>query len=523
MRRVAPLFPRPFLFPLCLFLLGLGCVSTRRPLPGGEWTKGNLKSEVRVQVFDPSGRPETPKVRVGPGGGRIGALAASPWAEKIRAARAPAAGQPPEGRGSPGAAPAGTRQGEGEEPQDQGPGREQLFARFGQRIWILPDGRVTKPYYVNQETGIVLNKLLELSGIRNDAEKGAPGQHFLFKKDPKRSPSLLDTLLGGYEIEIHLLPKFDAILTQRMTSKGFTGQIQGAKPADYNDLVLVTAKPDGLEAFEQTMHLFYASVPQVLIEVQVLEISHGDTLDIGVGSIDSKTPTIRTRGKGSFIRSLTSKFPNSSLSTTGSAVGPSSEGVLIFGGIQDNLELNAQLELLQTRAKADIISNPKIAVRNGGMAVIETNTEIPFPQAQIIGNNTKTSISFKRVGVTLAIRPVVTPGDMVLLQIQASVSAITGFANTDPIPTPEISNRTATTHVFVPNGKSTSIGGLMTKNKFENVSQIPILGDIPILGYLFRSTFIQNSYSEVVFFIKPQVIYGFEGIDTEEDFGGGGF
>ena len=516
---------------LLLILIPGSCVTSSRPLP--DFQSGLLSgSRTEVQVFDPKGVPLGKPVEVNGKAPRVvGHLVSSPWAD-ASFSTAPQGGEKKKKTSQKGGSQEAPEPGQGQPSSEERIGDEELYSRFGSRIWIHPDGRVTKPFYVNAETGQVLKRLLELANATAQKSpkkpvKGAPTTYQI-KKNPKGgAKSLIDSLLGGFDIEIHMIPGFDSVVSLPLPSKTFTGAIPKIPaPQIQNDLLLVTARPDGLEAFEETMNLFYASVPQILIEVKVVEVSHGDTLDLGVNQTSSKIPTLKTRGKGGFLKQIISKFPNSSITASGTAAGPSSEGIITIGGIHDNFDLNAQLELLQTQAKADIVSHPRIAVRNGGMAVINTTTQIPYPQAQIIGNNTKTSIKFANVGVTLAIRPVVTPGDMVYLQIQADVSAVTGFSNTDPIPTPNISTRRATTQVLLPSGKSTAIGGLITRNHFENISKLPILGDIPILGYLFRSTFTQNSYNEVIFMIHPKVIYGFEG-DLEglegDDFLGGGY
>ena len=93
---------------------------------------------------------------------------------------------------------------------------------------------------------------------------------------------------------------------------------------------------------------------------------------------------------------------------------------------------------------------------------------------------------------------------------------------TEPIPTPQVALRKAVTSVLVPKGKTTIIGGLKTRSRFENESMVPLLGDIPILGYLFRSTNVQTQYSEVLFMITPRIIYGFEGVEVEDDLGNDG-
>ena len=507
---------------LLLVLLVCGCVSSDRPLPDFESTS---RTETQVTVYDPTGSKTDQKI-VGAQPTMVGAPRGRPWdaAAKQGNPKGATAGAGKEGAASPG-------QGEQAAPPAQDDSQdyaeEDLYARFGSRIVIHPDGRISKTYWLDQDTGAVFDKLLEMSSAKTPVKPPAKGQppqksyNLAYKFGTRKGavPSVLDTLLEGYEYVIQRVPKFDTFRTRLLDPDRFNGSMANPSTPVENDLLLVTSSADGLESFEQAMDLFYKSVPQILIEARVVEVDYGDSLDLGVSQVDPKTPTVRTLNSGNFIKSLTSVFPNS----TGLSNSPTlSKGLLSLGGIQDNIEVNAVLELLQQRAKADIVSHPRIAVRNGGMASIVTQREIPYPSAQIIGVNTRTSIKFKNVGITMEIYPTVAPGETVLLQIFANISEVTGFVETVPIPTPQVALRKAVTSVLVPKGKTTIIGGLKTRSRFENESMVPLLGDIPILGYLFRSTNVQTQYSEVLFMITPRIIYGFEGVEVEDDLGNDG-
>ncbi|PIE23118.1 MAG: hypothetical protein CSA62_08755 [Planctomycetota bacterium] len=483
-------------------LLLAACVASQRPLP--EFGAESQSSKVQVQVFDPSGQAMSSVVDVTQSSATVGQLRRAPWVARPESHPAPA---PQEGQ---------------ESAEDSGDPFEDadLYARFGRQIVRHPDGTITKPYYVDAPTGKVLDEMLKLSGrSRLGKAKGTEGV-YEFGKDPKKAKTPLEQMLAGYRVLIQRITEFDQIASFPLQGRNWNGQIAGGKAVIKNDLVLVTTEPDGLEKFEQAMELFYNYVPQILLETRVLEFSTEDTLDLGV-SQDGKNPTLRSTGRGSFVKNIISQFPNTATRTTGSAISGSSEGLLTLGGIHDNLELSAKLELLMTSRKSDIISSPKIAVRNGGMAVIDTTTQVPYPSAQIQGTNVKTSLKHSKVGVMMHIRPFVTPGDSVHLQFNVEVSAVTGYAETDPIPTPIVSSRRAQSYVIVPNGKSAVIGGLVSKSRFENEAKVPLLGDIPILGYLFRSTYVQTSYNEVVFIVTPKVLEAWPSVD--EDFTGVGY
>jgi type II secretory pathway component GspD/PulD (secretin) len=96
----------------------------------------------------------------------------------------------------------------------------------------------------------------------------------------------------------------------------------------------------------------------------------------------------------------------------------------------------------------------------------------------------------------------------VILQVYANVSAVTAFAATDPVPTPIISSREVLTSVHVGEGKTTVIGGLVSRSTLRIETKFPILGDIPILGYLFRSTSEKTERTTLQFHITPRIIQG---------------
>ena len=270
----------------------------------------------------------------------------------------------------------------------------------------------------------------------------------------------------------------------------------------------MTAQPAALAAFEGALNLFFANIPQIEIEIKVVEFSTSDTLAFGVQPLNSTTPTFGQGSANKLIGDIVTQFPLAAPSVTGTAF--SDRGIITLGGVHDSWTLNAQLEALEARGVADIISSPRLVVRNGGWASVTTRTDFPYPQARISssGQNVTSNIAFRPVGVTLNIKPVIAGTGTVILQIYAKVSAVTSFAETDPVDTPVISGREVVTSVHVSDGNTTVIGGLVTSSTFERTSQVPILGDIPILGYLFRSTSTSTNETTLQFHITPRILRG---------------
>jgi len=403
---------------------------------------------------------------------------------------------------------------DGQDKQDLSPqDMASIRARFGSNVIInQKTGEVTKQYFLSGEAGLVfLNLIAEPGGTRPDATKL---EHMQTLGGDAKSKSVLGRMVGDNQVELIVIKNFEqpegvAIKT------AVSGQLPPQIPiGSGQDLVLVTAKVGGLAAFENALNLFFANIPQVEIEVKVVEYSTTDTLSFGIIPTNANTPSLNQLKPDRLIKNITSQFPLAAPLVGGTSIGD--RGIITLGGIHDSWDLNATLQLLEANSIADVLSSPKMVVRNGGVASVNTTSEIPYPKAKITssGQNITADISFKPVGITLNIRPVIAGTDTVILQVYAKVSSVTGFAATSPVQTPIISTREAVTSVHVTNGKTTVIGGLKTKTQFDQEQKIPILGDIPILGYLFRSTSTQTAETTLEFHITPRIIQGSQGFSA---------
>jgi hypothetical protein len=379
--------------------------------------------------------------------------------------------------------------------------------QFGSTVLIRGD-LVTKRYFMSSTgSGAIFKKLINVELKPADVLKlgGKEGV-----------PSILGSMLGDNQVEISYVAGFESV-PQVMYASGKPGTkpmvpIKGTE--ETNDLLLVTAKAPDLAAFEDALNLFYSNIPQVEIEVKVVEFSTSDSLSFGTGGGGgpggAKIPpsAFSNLSGGKLVSTITSAFPLSSPAGSGL----SSRGLFDLGGIHDGWKLDATLEVLQAQGRADVLSSPRLVVRNGGTAAIATFTDFPFPKAKIVGVNSSTDVAFRPVGITMGIKPSIAGTETVILEIHIDVSAVTGFADTEVVPTPIVSTRSAITSVHVPNGKTVTIGGLRSRTSFENETKIPILGDIPILGYLFRQTTEQTSETELKFLITPRIRIGSEDV-----------
>jgi len=390
-----------------------------------------------------------------------------------------------------------------------------LRTQFGSSVLIGDDGTVTKQYFMAGDLGTTFLKL-----ITEITDKPLPGGAPMVpppgtKVGGPTSRSILGRMLQKHEVEVTFVPEFETLGGAKIVDgvQPGTGAVTGEplvldplKKAPTVALTLITGQPSALSAFEAALDLFYSSIPQIEITVQVVEYANADALTFGVSQIDPTTPILSNLSSNQLVRSITSIFPIRQ-PIVGSA--PVTDvGLFTLGGIHDSWELNMVLQALEAKNLADVQSAPKLVVRNGGTAAISTLTLFPFPKAKIIqiGTPAATEIEFKPVGVRMNIIPMIAGTDSVILQVYADVSAVTGFAPTDPVETPITSQRTAVTTVYLKDKYTLVIGGLKSVTKFESETKIPLLGDIPILGFLFRSTSTSRSETTVEFHITPRIV-----------------
>lgn len=416
---------------------------------------------------------------------------------------------------------------ERDQPQDPQESPEQRDARlrlqFGSSVLIGSDGTVTKQYFLAGELGPTFLKLIaEISPERRIAPTRSPKPEELplpgMKVGGAASRSVLGRMLGHHEVEVTYLPDFEILSGAVIADPRNPAQDSAVRGAPLDAMVsaaptvalaLVTAPPAALAAFEAALDLFYSSIPQVEITVTVVEYQTADALAFGVSGFETSTgqaPILENLSSSQLVRSYTSLFPLRPPTVGTSPV--TDVGLFSLGGIHDSWQLNMVLQALEANNLADIQSSPKLVVRNGGTAAISTLTQVPFPRAKIsqLGSEVATDIEFKPVGVKMNIIPVIAGTDSVILQIYADVSAITGFADTDPVSTPITSTRTAVTTVYLKDGHTLVIGGLKSETKFESETKVPLLGDIPLLGFLFRATTTSRNETTVEFHITPRIV-----------------
>ena len=181
-------------------------------------------------------------------------------------------------------------------------------------------------------------------------------------------------------------------------------------------------------------------------------------------------------------------------------------GILTLGDFERRTQIQTSLKILETEGKAQLLSNPKIVVKNGQQANFTVGGEIPIPYS----NNQGVGAEFKKFGVILQVLPTMVPNkkDTVDVQIALEVSnpdySKPVVVNNTTIPS--MITRQIQTEVEIKSGETVVIGGLKKSTRNVSINRVPILGSIPILGALFRSKDVVEDQSSLFLFLTFEII-----------------
>ena len=166
--------------------------------------------------------------------------------------------------------------------------------------------------------------------------------------------------------------------------------------------------------------------------------------------------------------------------------------------------VDLELSAAQSEGKGEVISSPRIMAANQQEAMISQGTEIPYQEAASSGAAT---IQFKPAVLSLKVTPLITPDNRLILDINVKkqrvgqVIVTTGGVNVPSIDTSEIN-----TTVFIGDGQTVVLGGILETERRESEKKVPWLGDIPGLGYLFKTTSKVNNKDELLIFVTPKIV-----------------
>jgi type IV pilus assembly protein PilQ len=161
--------------------------------------------------------------------------------------------------------------------------------------------------------------------------------------------------------------------------------------------------------------------------------------------------------------------------------------------------LELELSAMQQEGKGEIISSPRVITSNQKEATIQQGTQVPYQEASSSG---ATAVSFKEATLSLGVTPQITPDDHVIMDLRVSKDEVGSIYNG----VPSIDTRSVATQVLVENGETVVLGGIYEQRLVNSSTRVPFFGDLPYVGFLFKSTEKQDDKSELLVFVTPKII-----------------
>jgi len=255
---------------------------------------------------------------------------------------------------------------------------------------------------------------------------------------------------------------------------------------------------------------------QVLLRVRFAEVSRSAMTELGVSLFTSPLGVKNTLGRATTEQFSAPGFDGLQWTKGSSDFGSpvtSAEGKFTFGDFlnlflfSEKYDIGAMIKALQTKGLFQSLAEPNLVAESGKDASFLAGGEIPIPIAQGTGGNVAISVQYKEFGIRLSFTPVVN-GNRVHLKVKPEVSTL-DFANavsSQGFRIPALSTRRTETELELIDGQTFAIAGLMNNTMTSTLNKIPGIGDIPILGLLFKSKAAQKNQTELVVMITPHIL-----------------
>ena len=290
------------------------------------------------------------------------------------------------------------------------------------------------------------------------------------QREKEREAELAEAVLEEKQVKIYQIDHVNAEnLYQMITSvhRDIDLTLDGA-----NNRLIFNDTARKIKAAEQLIQELNVPQKQVIIEARIEEISRTDLKRIGVDPDDlSQINFIQDAGS-------------------------------LISGVE--LTLPSFLKVLRDQGKSQTLASPRLMTLNGEEAKLLIGDQVPILLERVEDGQVVTSIEYIEAGITLEFIPWVTDEDEIILEVAPKVSTLGQSAG--PGGLPSVNTREAETKIRLQDGQMIAIGGLIQQEEIENISRIPLISDIPILGHLFKYQRLQNRETELLILITPTVV-----------------
>ena len=305
---------------------------------------------------------------------------------------------------------------------------------------------------------------------------------------------------------------------RRVNSLSFEGMLSKRGTINLDEIsntVTATDIPVRLNEIRKRVQRLDVFERQVMIEARIVQAIETFSRNLGVrfgvqnatglgnqslgisGNLTGSN-TLAAGGGASGANNLNVNLP--AAAATGLLGGPAALGLSLMK-INNGRLINLELSALETDNKGRVIASPRVVTAHGIEAIIEQGDRIPYQQATSSG---ATSIRFMDATLRLKVKPLITYNGQIDMELSVNQDKI-GTPLNQFLP-PPVNTKQVTTKVLVENGGTVVIGGIFDRTENEVVNKVPMLGDIPVLGYVFRNTTKVDNKQELLIFVTPRIL-----------------
>jgi len=297
---------------------------------------------------------------------------------------------------------------------------------------------------------------------------------------------------------------------------------------DRTNTLLVQDTAERLQNIRRLVTTLDVPIKQVLIETRIVVVNDDFSRDLGIrlgftafneNSSDGVTVISGTgTGTSTMIRSALDNLADPANGTISPIDVPllnnrynvnvpiaDAAGRFALAILESEFLIDLELTALEAEGRGEIVSTPRVITANQKEAIIEQGVEIPYQQSASSG---ATTVQFKKAVLSLTVTPQITPDNNIIMDLKVHKDNVGDIVSTGGLggTVPSIDTRYIQTQVLVANGQTVVLGGIYETERRETIKKVPFLGDIPILGALFRSKQRVDNKSELLVFVTPRIL-----------------
>jgi len=273
--------------------------------------------------------------------------------------------------------------------------------------------------------------------------------------------------------------------------------------------LLIFASKDDMKMIKDIVSKLDVVLAQVLIEAVIIEVNLNDSRDLGVSYIEKKTHPDSGYFRGIGAINNGNSFSQSPLVSAATNIANSLPGGFSYLATLGN-DLDVTLTAIANDSRAKVLQRPRIQTSHAVQATLFVGESRPYPTSSYYGGGSfggYSSIQQLQIGVTLDVTPLINPDGLVVMDIHQTIESANGSVNIANVgDVPITSRKEAQAKVAVRDHDTIILGGLIETSKTKSASGVPFLMDIPLLGYLFRTSHDQEIRNELIVMIRPTVL-----------------